>query len=68
MIDMMGTATDRMFLYKAAKYEVQNFFEDCGMTISEMWKMISKDPDEMSPTEQFWHVTCVMDYEEQRVY
>ena len=63
---MTNVATDRMFLYKAAKYEVHNFFEDCGMTVPEMWEMISKDPMEMNETEQFWHITCVMDYEERR--
>ena len=65
---MMGTAINRMFLYKAVKYEVQNFFEDHGMTIPEMWDRVSGDPDRMDAGEQFWYVTCITDYEEKRIY
>lgn len=59
---------DRMLLYKAVKHEVQEFFGDHGMTIPEMWERVSGDPMTMTPNEQFWYVTCLMDYEERRTF
>ena len=56
---------ERAELYKAAKYEVNTFPEDCDMTLPEMWAAISKQPEDMTPNEQFWWATCLRDYEQQ---
>ena len=58
----------RFELYKAAKYEVCNFYYDCGMTLPEMWTMISKDVQDMNDTEYFWYNTCISDYNEKAIY
>ena len=60
----MGTVCkareQRFQLYKAVKYEVEEYAEDCGYTLAELWSIIQKD-DEKG---KFWRRAVVTDYEE----
>ena len=58
----MANTSERMFLYKAAKHEVTNYKEDCGMNLAEMWAAISKKPEQMTRNDKFWLATCIEDY------
>ena len=48
--------TERMELYKAAKYEVETVYEDHGMSLPEMWEAVN------DPNDSFWKEMCLDDY------
>ena len=62
--------TDRVELYKACKYEVENFREDHGMSLPEMWAVVNDRAPEWKRmgVQAFWKATCLRDYREQRIW
>lgn len=58
---------NRFELYKAVKYEVDNFKSDHGMDLLEMWKVVNFEA--LDPRGNFtpswniwWKETCLEDY------
>lgn len=47
--------SDRYALYQGAKYEVENFFEDHGYSLPELYKI--------AQTNNFWRAVCKSNYE-----
>lgn len=46
---------ERFELYKAAKYQVEEYFEDHEMLLPKMWKLVN--------TDDTWKNECISDYE-----
>ena len=53
----------RMYLYKAAKWEVEYFKGDHGMNLAEMWEEMKKGEHK-----EFWKDTCIDDYKHGRKF
>lgn len=64
---------DRMVLYKACKYEAENFTADHGMNTAELWAVVNgraKDAGGVlvgTAAEVFWFNTVLDDYTNRRV-
>lgn len=65
---------NRMELYQAVKYEVNNFQADHGMSLPELWavvnhRMIGNEAiDYISINlSDWWKATCLEDYEESKI-
>lgn len=56
---------DRVELYKAVKWEVHHFHEDCGFTVPEMWDAVNDRTGIEAGT--FWKNMCLDDYRNRRV-
>ena len=68
-IDRKMILSDRILLYSAVKYEVENFFAEHGMTLPEMWAVVNhrfigkESIDYVSINcSDFWKRTCLEDY------
>jgi len=48
--------TERIELYKAAKYEATTYKADHGMNTAEMWAAVN------DPADTFWRRECLEDY------
>lgn len=53
----------RRELYKAVKYEVEQYGADCGMTLLEMWNTVNGRTELDSV---FWYRECLKDYRNSR--
>jgi len=49
---------DKMKLYKAVKWEAQEYNAEHGFTMVKLWKIVINEDGEM-----FWKNTCLEDYE-----
>ena len=54
---------DRMELYKAVKYEVANFREDCGFGMVDMWNVVNGRTEYSA---EWWTRICLEDYRARR--
>lgn len=49
---------DKFNLYKSVKYQVENFSEDIGYTLPELWAIIKGN----STNSLWWKNICMKDY------
>jgi hypothetical protein len=55
---------ERYELYKAAKWEVEHFHEDCGFNLAEMWDVVNMRSGIESGW--WWKNQCLDDYRAKR--
>lgn len=53
----------RMELYKAVKYEVENFYEDHGFSVVDLWNVVNGRTEYNAA---WWTRTCLEDYRAER--
>lgn len=56
---------ERLELYKACKWEVEHFSEDCGYTLVDMWDVVNYRNGIEAGT--WWRAQCLDDYRNRRV-
>ncbi len=56
---------ERQELYRACKYEAQEYFGDHGCNLADMWALVNGRYKEQESTQKFWTETCLRDYREE---
>ena len=56
---------ERMELYKAVKWEVEHFHEDCGFTMVDLWDVVNYRGG--FEAGWWWRNQCLDDYRARRV-
>ena len=61
----MAVPRERQELYRACKYEAQEYFADHGCNLADMWALVNGRYKGMEHTQMFWIKLCLEDYREE---